>query len=81
MTTPPWCREKVMVYYIIIIYYFTAALNIILFSELFFFVCQRLQLQTLGAYCDVSGLFTTMFPDDGSLQLQKNVKTEAELKK
>ncbi|KAF2368735.1 hypothetical protein FHG87_000497 [Trinorchestia longiramus] len=41
---------------------------------------KRLQLQTLSAYCDVSGLFTTLFPDDG-VQHQKIVKTEAELKK
>lgn len=41
---------------------------------------KRLQLQTLSAYCDVSGLFTNQFPDDGMTR-QKIVKTEAELKK
>ena len=41
---------------------------------------KRLQLQTISAYCDVSGMFTTAYPDEGQ-GTQKIVKSEADLKK
>ena len=38
MTTPPWCREKVMVYYYY--YYIESFIKIVKFGVLIFFWCQ-----------------------------------------
>ncbi|KAL7640863.1 UNVERIFIED_CONTAM: hypothetical protein RMT77_008000 [Armadillidium vulgare] len=41
---------------------------------------KKYKIQNICAYCDQSGLFTTDFPDDGSIK-RKVIKTDAEIKK
>ena len=49
MTTPPWCREKVMVYYYYLLFY----VNIINLRDVSFMVCTVLYINAKLHFKDV----------------------------